>query len=301
MPRWGLSYDDLRRVNPQIIMARMPGLGLEGPHAHYRGLGSYFQARTGLDSLTGFPNRPTVDLGYAYPDGACNPDHIATAILAALHYRNRTGKGQFIELSQFESAVNFLETALFENLVNGTERTRTGNRHPTTAPYGIYRCKGEDEWCAITVFTDAEWQALCHAAGYPEWQADPRFATVVARKKHEDELDSAITEWTSTKSPQEVMEILQAAGVIAGAFQDHSDLLGSDPQMAHRGFYVELEHSEMGRLHHEAMPYRLSATPWRLDRPAPISGQETDFVLQEVIGVPEDEINQYIVERAVMA
>jgi len=204
--------------------------------------------------------------------------------------------------------VNFLETALFEYLVNGTERTRTGNRHPATAPYGIYRClpnpahpEHVEGWCAITVFTDAEWQALCRVAGHPEWQTEPHFATVLARKKHEDELDAAITVWTSTKSPHEAMDILQAAGVIAGAFQDHSDLLGSDPQMAHRGFYVELEHAEMGRLHHEAMPYQLSATPWRLDRPAPISGQETDFVLQEVLGIAEDEINGYIVERAVMA
>ncbi len=308
MPKWSLSYEELRTINPQIIVARMPGLGLTGPHAHYRGLGSYFQARTGLDSLTGFPHRPTVDLGYAYPDGACNPDHIATAILAALHHRNRTGKGQFIELSQFESAVNFLETALFEYLVNGTERTRWGNRHPTAAPHGIYRCLPtpghpgpDDSWCAITVFNDTEWGALCRALGHPEWQADPRFATLPARKKHEDELDAAITEWTSTKTPHEVMELLQTTGVIAGAFQDHSDLLGSDPQMAHRGFYVELEHAEMGRLHHESMPYRLSATPWRLDRPAPISGQETDWVLQEILGIPEEEVNQYVIERAVMA
>lgn len=140
MPGWGFAYEDLQKMNPGIIAVSMPGLGSSGPHAHYRGLGSYFMVRTGLDDLVGYPQRPTVDMGFAFPDASVNPVHTAVSIMAALHHRGRTGEGQRIELRQLESTVNYLNTALLDFTVNGRVAQRTGSRHPNAAPHGVYRC-----------------------------------------------------------------------------------------------------------------------------------------------------------------
>ncbi len=300
MPGWGLSYEELRKINPSIIAASMPGLGSTGPHAHYRGLGSYFMVRTGLDSMVGYPHRETVDLGFAFPDASCNPAHMCLAILAALHHRERTGEGQRIELRQFESTVNYLETALLDYAVNKRVQTRNGSRHDAAAPHAVYRCAGDDRWCAITVFTEQEWRALCEAAGHPEWARDPRFSTLLARKQHEDELNALVQAWTETLPAEEVMDRLQGCGVPAGVVQHAGDLMEHDPQMAARGFYVEIEHPEIGPMRHEGVPFQLRETPGRPRRPAPLLGEHNDFVLQHVLGLTEDEVNECIIEGVVM-
>ena len=300
MPRWGLDYERLRAINPQVIAASMPGLGSTGPHAHYRGHGSYFMARTGLDEMVGYPHRETVDIGFAFPDASCNPAHMTLAILAALHHRNRTGYGQRIELRQFESTVNYLGVAALDYSVNRRVQTRNGSRSPNAAPHGVYRCAGDDRWCAITVMNEAQWDGLCRALGRPDWVADARFATLEARKANEPALDGMLEQWTSQGEAGEVMRLLQQAGVPAGVVQHAGDLMDHDPQMAHRGFYVELDHPEIGPMRHEAFSFRLSATPGRLRAPAPLLGQHTDFVLQEILGLPESEVNQAIVNGAVL-
>ena len=300
MPRWGLDYESLRAINPQVISASMPGLGSSGPHAHYRGHGSFFMARTGLDEMVGYPHRETVDIGFAFPDASCNPAHMTIAILAALRHRNRTGQGQRIELRQFESTINYLGVAALDFSANGRVQTRNGSRSPDAAPQGVYRCAGDDRWCAVTVASDTQWQALCEAVGHPEMAADPRFATLSGRKANEPVLDGMIDGWTSHREAEDVMRLLQAAGVPAGVVQHAGDLMERDPQMAHRQFYVELEHPEIGPMRHEAFSFRLSATPGRLGAPAPLLGQHTDFVLQEILGLPESEVNEAIVNGAVL-
>lgn len=300
MPGWGLSHDGLRRINPAIISMSMPGLGSSGPHAHYRGLGSYFMVRTGLDGLVGYPHREVVDMGFAFPDASCNPAHAAVALLAALHHRQRTGEGQHIELRQFESTVNYLNTALLDYTVNGRAQTRNGGRVQAAAPHGVYRCDGDDRWCAITVFTDEEWRGLCTAAGHPEWLADPRFATLLERKANEDALDDAVQEWTTRHPAEQVMQVLQAHGVPAGVVQHAGDLIENDPQMRARGFYREVEHPEIGSMLVEGVPFQLSETPGYPRRPAPLLGEHNDLVLQGVLGMTEDEVNRCIVEGAVM-
>ena len=312
MPRWGFGYDDLQKMNPSVIAVSMPGLGSTGPHAHYRGLGSYFMVRTGFDDLVGYPHRETVDLGFAFPDASCNPAHACVAILAALHHRSQTGEGQRIELRQFESTVNYLNTALLDYSVNKRVQTRTGSRHPTAAPHGVYRCApspahpepplGHPEpvegWAAITVFTEEEWLGLCKATGVDP--KDPRFATLAARKQNEDALDAELTAWTSCRTATEVMEILQQRGVPAGAIQHAGDLIDTDPQMAHRGFYNTVEHAEMGQMLVEGVPFRLMSPPAFPRKPAPLLGEHNDLVLQQVLGMTEAEVNAAIVAGAVM-
>jgi len=300
MPRWGLDYESLRAINPQVICASMPGLGATGPHAHYRGHGSYFMARTGLDEMVGYPHRETVDVGFAFPDASCNPAHMMVAVLAALHHRNRTGQGQRIELRQFESTINYLATAMLDYSVNGWVQTRNGSRSADAAPQGVYRCAGDDRWCAITVASDEQWAGLTAAIGRPDLAADLRFAGFSGRKACEPEIDRIISGWTVSRDPYQVMGVLQRHGVAAGVVQHAGDLMDRDPQMAHRGFYVELEHPEIGPMRHESFSFRLSATPGHLRQPAPLLGQHTDHVLQEILGMAEPEVNQAIVAGAVL-
>ncbi len=300
MDKWGLTYEEMRAVNPSIIAVSMPAMGATGPRRHFRGLGSYFQAMAGLDVMIGYPHREIVDMGFAFPDATCNPAHAAVAILAALRHRNRTGEGQCIELRQFESTINFLGTAPLDYSVNRNVQMRTGSRAGYAAPHGVYRCAGDDRWCAITVLSDQEWRSFCGAIGHPDWIEDPRFSTLLARKAHEDLLDSLINEWTGDRSAEVVMDHLQAHGVPAGVVQHAGDLLEHDPQIAHRGFYVTLDHPEGGRMVHEGASFQLSKTPAEFRTPAPLLGQHNDYVLQTVLGMSEEEVDQCILDQAVM-
>ena len=293
------AYVEQQQEAIRTMNVSMPALGSTGPHRHYRGHGSYFQSRAGLDSLVGFPGREIVDLGFAFPDGSCNPGHAAVALLAALHYRKRTGRGQRVELRQFESTINYMGVPVLDYAANGRLPRRMGNRAVHAAPHGVYPCEGDDTWCAITVETEVEWRGFSQATGHQEWAHDPRFATLEARKANEDALDKAVSEWSRRNDPYAAMECLQRCGVSAGVVQHAGDLIERDPQMAHREFYVELEHAEIGPLLHESFSFRLSQTPARLREAAPLLGQHNDYVLQEVLGLSEAEVNAHIVAGAV--
>jgi len=185
---------------------------------------------------------------------------------------------------------------------------------PDAAPHGAYRCKGEerdcvyitaygltpgrknDRWCVIAVFNDEEWRAFCCVIGDPPWTKDTRFATLAGRKENEEELDRLVEEWTRERSPEEVMLLMQRAGVPAGVVQDAEDMLVHDPHMRARGYYVYLDHPEAGHTAYDGLPFRLSDTPGQLSRPAPRMGEHTDFVCKEILGMAEEEINQCFVE-----
>ncbi len=316
MAKWGLTYDELVKIKPDIIVATMPVMGITGPYTLWRGFGTTIRTVAGIDYITGNPDRPPIGTGMAaFPDFTCNPYHMATAILSALHYRNKTGKGQFIELAQFESTVCWTETAILDYTVNKRIQTSMRNRLPHAAPHGVYRCLGEDRevdycampesepehrkkderWCAIAVFTEDEWKAFCNVMGNPPWTKDKKFATFHGRKENEDELDSLVEEWTIKKSPEEVMMLMQKGGVAAGVVQDGEDLQTRDPQLKERGFYVYLDHPETGRIAHDGLTFALSATPGEIRR-APLLGEHNEYVYREVLGLSEDKVNQLIMD-----
>ena len=297
MERLGLGYEELVKVKADIIVLSMPVMAPGGPYAQFSGTGNQIAAMAALDHLTGYPDGLGMAPGPVLPDWNSNPFHGATAVLAALHYRNKTGKGQQILLSQYESVVNVAGLAILDYCANGRIQTRMGNRSPYGAPHGIYRCQGEDRWCAVAVFTDTEWEGMCRAMGNPEWSQDGRFATVLGRVQHADELDQCIEEWTSERQAEEVTGLLQREGVAAGMVQNPEDLLERDPQMKERGHYVPLEHPEIGSMHIDADAYRLSDTPGRLRRHAPLLGEHNDYVCSEILGMSEDEINELIIEE----
>lgn len=295
--KWNLHYHQIARVNPRIIAAYAPMQGMEGPHRDYLGFGAVLTPVTGISEMSGFPHRPPFGVGTNYPDYVINPGHTVTAMLAALRYRNRTGKGQCIELPQLESVVNTLGTAVVEQLANGTNPSRTGNRNPNAAPHGAFRCADDpssvgspDRWVAIACRDDAEWQRAAAALGHPEAATDPRFATFAARKQNEDELEALINSWTRPLKAEDACAILQAAGVPAGVVQNAQDLLEKDEHIRSRNYYQYVEHPEAGREAHDGPAFHLSETPGYIAGPAPLMGEHTMDVCERIIGLSMDEI-----------
>ncbi|MFH1087322.1 MAG: CoA transferase [Chloroflexota bacterium] len=296
LERWGLGYDDLVKVKPDIITVSMPLMGTDGPRANYGGYGTGLQAMAGLHYLTGFPDDPPLASNIAYPDFGPNPMHTITAILAALHYRNRTGQGQHIELCQLESTVSFGAVPVLDYLANGVVEMRHGNRAETAAPHGAYRCRGDDRWCAIAVFTDAEWDKLTEVMGRPAWTRQQEFGSFPARKEHEDELDRLLEAWTVNRDADQTMMSLQQAGVAAGVVQSGKDITETDPQVRERGYFLRLKHPEVGEVVCEDVTIKLSASPGKVRRPGPGVGQDNEYVYRQLLQMSEEEINQCYVD-----
>ncbi len=289
LPNWGFTPERLAEINPRIITLSMPALGKTGPHRLYKGLGSYFQARAALDGLIGYPHRDITDVGFAYADTTCNAGHALVALLAALHRRNVTGQGEHIELRQLESTINFLGPALLEYEANGEEPARTGSRSRHLAPQGVYRCDGDDQWCALTVASNEEWAALCRLIGRDAWANDDRFADAPRRMAHHDEIDEAIEAWTAQHGPQDAAEALQAAGIAASPVLHAGQLIDDDPQVASRGFYRRFPDGGVV----ESAPFILSdAEPYFPSASAPDYGEGTRYVLSEVLGLDDTTVAQ---------
>jgi crotonobetainyl-CoA:carnitine CoA-transferase CaiB-like acyl-CoA transferase len=299
LARWGLSYDVLRSIRGDVVYVSMCGFGHEGPDTSHVTMGPTAQALTGLTFMVGLPDRPPAGWSFSYLD------HVggylgAVAILAGVLHRRRTGRGQHIDVSQLEPATALSGALLLDAAVNGRPSRRpgfpTGNRRaqPPTAPGGAYRCTGDDRWVVISCRTDAHWRGLVDAMGAPAWASDPRFATVAERVAHADDLDAHVEAWTSGLDRYEAMDLLQRAGVPAGAVQDAADRLERDPQLQARGHYTALGNAEVDPLPLEGVPFRMSVTAphagGRLRRGPPLLGEDTDAVLRTVLGKHDDDI-----------
>jgi benzylsuccinate CoA-transferase BbsF subunit len=303
--KWGLVYEELVKLRPDIIAVYQPMQGFDGPHKHFMGFGAVLSPITGYNYLCGFPHRPPMGLGTNYPDYVINPGHTLVAILAALRHKRRTGEGQRIELAQMESSVAPLAPALMDYANNGHVQTRNGNRIEHAAPHGAFRCadntwqdQPEDRWCTIAIFTDDEWGTLVEAMGSPEWALHRRFDTLAGRKEHEDDLEAKITEWTRPQKAEDVMRLLQSKRLPAGAVYNARDMLESDEHLKDRSYYVYLDHPEAGRTAYDGPPFRLSKTPGVLRAPAPLLGQHDEQVCKEILGMSDEEVAEALVEQA---
>ena len=306
--RWGLTYDNLVKINPTIIAAYQPMQGYDGPHRDFLGFGAVLTPITGYNHLSGFPQRPPIGLGTNYPDYVINPGHTLVAILAALRYRNRTGKGQRIECAQLESSVAPLGPAIFDYTANNRVQNRSGNGLPYAAPHNAFKCAPltdggrpmDERWVAIACFSDGEWRSLVEAMGPSAdgWALDPKFATAEGRKAHEAELEAGISAWTADKDAYAVMRDLQAHGVPAGVVQSAREMLDHDEHLKERGYYAYLDHPETGRAAYDGPPFRLSKTPGELRAPAPLLGQHTEYVCKEILGLTDEEIADLLVAGA---
>ncbi|MFC1926151.1 CaiB/BaiF CoA transferase family protein [Chloroflexota bacterium] len=286
--RWGLDYESVKKIKPDIIYLSSSPQGQTGPEAKQRAFGYHLSSLSGFNELTGWPDRAPSGIYTAYTD-VIAPKLQAAAIMAALDYRRRTGIGCYIDSSQVEGGSHFLAPLFLDYAANGNSATRTGNRSDYAAPHGAYPCKSEERWITIAVFNSQEWTALCEVMGSPDLAEDHRFSTLLARKQHEDELDAIINKWTGQHTAEKLMEELQGIGVAAGVVQTYEDLF-NDPQLNHRGHYVNLEHSSAGRYACDGIPVKLSKTPGGPRFAAPCYGEHNEYVLKEILAYSDEEI-----------
>ncbi len=291
----GVDYEDVRQIKPDIIYISSQGFGRNAPYSEYQAYGPMLAAASGVLSLWAHPDDP-------YPVGANVPlpDHLAGkqavfAVLAALDYRRRTGKGQFIDLCQVEVGASLIGEYYLDYSINKRVARQVGNRSPYAAPHNCYRCKGEDQWCAISIFTDDEWQRFCSAIGNPDWTKDEKFADTVSRLRNVDELDSLVESWTIEHDPVEVMNHLQAAGVAAGMAQRAADSI-NDPHVKLTNELIELDHPVAGKRIYTNIPHRMSDTTLAPSSPAPILGQHTEEICRELLEMSADEIQGLVTE-----
>lgn len=290
--RMGLGYDQLKKVKPDIIILSSCMMGQTGPWASHRGFGYLTTAVSGFSHIAGWVDQECAYLE-SYTD-FIGPHLIVLLVLAALDYRQRTGKGQYIDLSQYENAVQFMEPLILDQRVNARTAERMGNWHHQAVPHGAYRCLGEDRWCSIAVFTDEDWQKFSQVIGNPDWTKDPRFSTFSARKQFECELDMLVEKWTVNHSAEEVMTVMQAAGVAAGVLETGEDLLERDPQLKHRRYFRALDHPEIGKHYVPRPSFILSKSPCELSR-APLLGEHNEHVLKNILNIPDEEITELII------
>ena len=290
MDRMGLGYSALREVKPDLIMIAMSGYGATGPESDFVSYGPAQVPLSGMSSLTGYRGWPPMHVGISYGDPTGGL-HGAVAVLAALLNRERTGRGQFIDMSQQETTIATLPEGVIDYTMNGTQPARQGNRDPHMAPHGIFRGAGEQRWIAITARDDADWQRLAHAMGQPELATNADYATLAGRKANEDRLEEIITAWTLSRSPEDATRTLQAAGVPAFTAYSSKDL-SEDAHLNAAGFFVNLDHPEVGVRQHVGIPWRMSSTPCVVHQPAPCLGEHTDYVLCDLLGSTSDEVAQ---------
>jgi crotonobetainyl-CoA:carnitine CoA-transferase CaiB-like acyl-CoA transferase len=295
MEKWELGYAALREVNPELIYLQISGMGKSGTYNGYVSVGPTAQALSGLTHMSGLPEPlPPAGWGYSYLDHSTGY-YGAMLVMAALLRRRRTGEGCYLDVSQTEVGLMTSGTAVLEAQVTGNRTRRLGNRAGEAwAPHGAYRCRGNDEWIAIAIYNEHEWQKLVAEMGAPAWTSDGRFARAAGRKANEDELDRLISEWTCNEDRYELMDRLQGRGITAAAVQNAADRCERDAQLKARGYFTALTHSEIGTWPVESFPAKFAAMPVEVGglpgRGAPMIGEDNDYVYRELLGLAPEEI-----------
>jgi benzylsuccinate CoA-transferase BbsF subunit len=306
MDKLGFGYDAVRKLKSDIIMISLTGYGDTGPYRDYVAYGPAQVPLSGLSALTGYRGWPPMHAGFSYadPNGGV---HGAFAIMAALFHRSKTGQGQYIDMSQWECATDLLAEGILEYTMNGREPERIGNEDPQMAPHGIYRCLDRpeqvmgvtiDQFVAIAVADDREFERFASAIGKPQLAGDAKFTTLEARKGNEEELNRIVEEWTSPRAAVEVARVLQEAGVAAAVVADNKYLSEEDAHLKDRNYFVYKEHPEVGTRQHCGMPWKLSRTETVVRSAAPCIGQHNEEVLTQVLGYSADEVAKLTAQGA---
>jgi len=299
MTNWGLNYEKLKLVRSNLIMVNISAMGQTGSWRDFVGFGPTLQALSGLTYLTSFNQDSPLGVSYAYADIIVGL-YAALAVLSALEYRDRTGQGQYIDLSEYEAICTLIGPTLLDSSLNQRGVLPHGN-HPDyipAAPYGCYKCLGTDRWCVIAVFNEAEWGSLCRLMGSPAWTKEGKFSTLLKRKENSKELDELIEQWTAQHPTEKVVQLLQEAGVSAGVVQNAEDL-AKDPQLMARNFFIQLEHPALGKTVSDNTPIRFkenSKVNWKA---APLLGEDNRYVYMGLLGFKEDDLSSYV-ERGII-
>ena len=296
LARMGLTYEELRAINPGIVYVSNCGFGHVGPYSGFKTWGPSVQAVSGLTFSSGLPDQPPAGWGYSYMDHT-GGYYMATAIMMALYHRDETGEGQWVDYATTDSALSLAGPALLDYSVNGRPSRRPGmpnsnrSQSPAMAPHGIYPARDQDTWVAIACRDDRDWGVMTAVIG-ESWTADARFAALDGRLEHEDEIDAHLTAWTQQRDPFATARILQQAGVPASAVQRPEERIDHDPNTAAWGLWPEVTHTEMGRVRVDGLPVHLSETDWSITRGGPCLGEHNAHVFGELLGLSEGDVQR---------
>lgn len=290
MANFGLDHASLKKIKPDAILISLSAYGATGPYANIPGIGGTIEPMSGMSNLLGYEDGPPLNSGQMYPDPVAGYYGAAAALLA-LRHRDRTGEGQHVDLSMQDANMTFVADALIEYAVRGRVRGRLGNRHMTLAPHNVYPCR-DDGWIALACRNEEEWQWLCDVALQPDWATDERYLDKAARKRNEAALDEAIGAWTKRHDAAELEDLL--ADAIPAARVAKAADVGANPQLVDRGFIVNLDHPQTGRLDYVGVPARFSETPGRVSRPAPLQGEHSWEVFSAFLGMSREEYDRLV-------
>jgi benzylsuccinate CoA-transferase BbsF subunit len=296
--RLGFSYDELRAIKPDIVYVSTTGFGHDGPYSGFKTWGPIVQAVSGLTFMAGLPDQPPAGFGFSYMDHM-GANATAIGLLAGLVHRNRTGEGQWVDLACVEAGTMFVGPDLLDFTVNGRPLRRPGqpdsNRShaPAMAPHNVYPAAGDDNWIALACRHDDDWQRLGAVIGEP-WATEARYATLTGRLAGQDGLDEQIARWTRTRDSFAVAEAVRGAGVPASAVARPEDRIEHDLGTSEWGLFPVAHHTEIGDLRVDGLPVHLSETDWVIERGGPCLGEHTRDVLRDLLGLPDDEIDQLV-------
>lgn len=279
----GLTYEALSQINPRLIQLRMPAFGLSGPYKNYRAYGTHIEAMVGHHYIRGYPHGEIDEAGDVFTGDAVSGVTGAFAVMVALRHRQRTGRGQLIELPQAENFLPVLGDFILDYTVNGRDPGPQGNQHRAHAPHNYYPCAGDDRWIGIDCDSDEAWHALCEVLGADDLASDARFGTGVGRFQQREALDAEIARHTRRHDQMALFLSLQAAGVIAGPVQNEAQA-SMCPQLNARGFFEELTGERTGTHRYPGLNFRMRHTPNGLRRAAPTLGQDSEYVYRNVMG-----------------
>ena len=287
------TYPELAAVNPSLIMLRMPGFGLSGPYKNYRSFGTHMESLTGHHYLRSYPDLDPSMTGDAFTADAASGVTGAFAVMLALRYRRRTGKGQQIELPQAENFLSYLAEPLMDFAMNGRNTKSQGNQHPTHAPHNVYPCEGEDRWIAIDVGDDSGWRGLSRVLGEPAWMKEPRFSDTLSRWRHRDDIDSLLAEETRRWEVYALWHALMSEGVVSGPVQNERDAFNC-VQLRERGFFESLNHPECGTYDYPGLNFRFEGTPNHLRRHPVLLGEDNDYVYHDLLALDDREFDHLV-------
>ena len=304
MRSWGMDFASLSQLKPDIVCVSMSGLGHTGPRSNYVSYGPTLQALAGFTLLMQDGGGEPAGYGYSYADMSGGYTG-ALAALIALWHRRRSGQGQFVDLSQFETLISVVGPALLDIAVNGREQAPPGYRSQElpAAPHGVYRCRprggDDDRWLAIGVRSQAQWDGFVGAIGSPSWAHEAKFRTLYLRMRNSVELDANVARWAADQEAESAMERLQTAGVAAGVVANGADICARDPQLRARNFWGTVPLPNGTSTHVTGIPMKLSATPGAIRTPSPVIGEANDYVLGELLGMSRAERDALVAERAI--
>jgi crotonobetainyl-CoA:carnitine CoA-transferase CaiB-like acyl-CoA transferase len=287
MDNLGLRHEALAEINPRLITVRMPAFGLDGPWRDRVGFAQTMEQMSGMAWITGFADGPPV-----IPRGPCDPlagMHAATALLVALEHRRSTGRGQLVEATMVEAALNAAVEQVIEHQAYGRILARDGNRGPVGAPQNLYPCRGDDQWIALAVTSDEQWRALRELLGDPGWAGDPALASAKGRRAAHERIDEELARWFASRDVGEAVELLLAAGIPAAPVLA-ANVAPRNPHLVARGFFQYLTHSVVGRHQYAGLPTGPPPAGRWYRSPAPSLGQHNDEVLRDLLGLSPEEI-----------